>query len=77
MTKSELLARLQEEGIPADSYSLEGGLPNDKLCIEKTCLGWEVYYSERGARYQVEVFPTPEEAHQNLYKRLKEMMKYL
>jgi len=77
MNKSELSKILIKENIPRHFYSLEGGLPYDAWCLAKTSSGWEVYYTERGEKYQVEHFCSEEEACERLYQRIKEMMRYL
>jgi hypothetical protein len=77
MTKSELKDLLIKESIPTHFYSLDGGLPYDAWCIAKTPTGWDVYYTERGEKYQVENFITEEEACERLHQRIKKMMEYL
>ena len=75
MNRTELEQRLKVESVPDDTYCLDGGLPNDRYCVEKNLNGWEVYYSELGTRYEVRVFTSEQEAFDNLYERLMEMMK--
>jgi hypothetical protein len=50
LTRVELRLRLKEEGYPEDNYSLDGGLYNERLCLERKNNRWFVYYSERGQR---------------------------
>lgn len=69
MKKNELLMRLNQEKIPVDAYSLSGGLPNEKFCVNKNEY-WEVYYSERGIKTQLKKFNTEEEAYDYLYSIL-------
>ena len=73
MTKQELLQRLQDEKVPENCYSLEGGLPNDRLCLEKLGLAWLVYYSETGERYEEMFFTSEDEACDYFHTRVKEM----
>lgn len=69
MHKYDLLNKLREEQIPEDVYSLFGGLPNDKFCINKSeC--WEVYYSERGIKTYLMKFDTEDKACKYLYNKL-------
>lgn len=77
MTLKELIERLDKEKIPKNSYSLEGGLPNDRICLAKTPTGWEVYYSEMGQKYEVKTYKLEEEACDDLYNRLKRMMRLM
>ena len=75
MTKSELKQKLVKENIPADIYSLVGGLPNEVYCLGKNGEAWEVYYSERGKKTSLEVFHVEDDAcnffHSWLIKSLK------
>lgn len=50
MNRVELSQRLVAEGIRADSYSLDGGGPSERLVLEDARWSWNVYYSERGQR---------------------------
>lgn len=75
MTMQELIIRLKNVGIPDDSYSLTGGMPNDRYCIEEVFGKWQVYYSERGKKYQEKYFTSEEEACEFLYSILANMFK--
>lgn len=77
MNLEVLLTKLIEENIPSDSYSMQGGLPNDRYCIEKTNYGWDVYYSERGIRTNLKHYDSEDEACNDIYNRLQIMKKYL
>ena len=77
MNVKELSERLILEGIPSNSYSIEEGIPDDKICLRKINNRWEVYFSERGEKSNTRIFHTEEEACMNMYERLKDMMKYL
>lgn len=57
-------------GIPEDMYSLEGGLPNEKLCIVQDG-SWQVYYSERGCKSGLREFTTEEEACAYFFETIK------
>jgi hypothetical protein len=50
MDRSELRGMLRDEGFPDDSYSLDGGLAEDRLCLDEAHGWWFVYYAERGRR---------------------------
>jgi hypothetical protein len=43
-------------------FSVRGGLPDDGFAVGREGAQWRVYYSERGGRYNVEKFPTEDEA---------------
>lgn len=69
MNRNDLLEILRRENIPENAYSLFGGLPNEKFCINKMEY-WEVYYSERGIKTQLKKFDTEDKACEYLYKKL-------
>lgn len=77
MTMKELIERLDKEKIPENSYSLNGGMLNDRICLAKTPTGWEVYYSETGQKFDVKTYSLEEEACDDLYNRLIRMMKFM
>jgi hypothetical protein len=62
MNMAELAAELQRLGMDPARYSVRGGLPDDGFAVGREGKKWRVYYSERGGRYNVEKFPTEDEA---------------
>jgi hypothetical protein len=51
MTRETLEQILRREGVRQDAYSLEGGLPDERYCLDHSSQEtWTVYYSERGLR---------------------------
>ncbi len=51
MNKAELKTELEQAGVYAESYSLGGGLPNERYVLSQEANGrWDVYYSERGQK---------------------------
>lgn len=75
MNKNELKQKLISSNIPKDTYSLEGGLPNEAYCINQNEDKWEVYYSERGQKSGLKIFDSEEEACEYFYQALIEMLK--
>lgn len=73
MTLAKLSARLKQENIPARVYSLNGGLANDTYCIENKADGWDVYYTGRGEKFDVENFSSEDAACDRLYQRIMEI----
>lgn len=73
-TLEQLEELLQEGGFPRYSYSLEGGLPSEAYCVERTPEGWHVYYSERGNKSTIGRCATEKEA---VACFLKEVRPYL
>ena len=43
-------------------WSLTGELLDDTVTLNRTVDGWEVYYSERGQKYNVRTFTAEDEA---------------
>ncbi|MFY0605554.1 MAG: hypothetical protein JXR10_02495 [Cyclobacteriaceae bacterium] len=72
MNKLEFYDKVQEVNIPNEWFTLKGGLPNDKLCYSKEASIHQVYYSEKGQKFDVQVFNTEGEA---LNKLLQELLK--
>ena len=58
------IAALEQELIVGGHHGwyLGGGLLDDTVTLNRTANGWEVYYSERGKKYNVRTFPTEDEA---------------
>ena len=72
MNIEELKNLLDEKGISPNRYSLNGGLENDTLCIEKVFCKWVVYYTERGNKYNEKSFLNENDACEYFYKLLAE-----
>ena len=62
MNKNTLLEELENKGIRKDSYSLNGGLPNEANCLNQNDGIWEVYYSERGIKSGLKTFTSESDA---------------
>jgi len=62
MTKSELEQRIIDEDIPKMYYSLKGGMPGDLYCLGLNNGKWEVYYSERANKNELQIFDNESEA---------------
>jgi hypothetical protein len=75
LTLEELRLRLKEEGYPEDSYSLDGGLYNERLCLERRNNRWFIYYSEKGIRTNEKDFLMEEVACQYFYGEISRMVK--
>lgn len=73
MKTDELKRVLDSEKFNPNVYSLDDGLPNDRLCLSEEAEKWCVYYSERGIRFDEEYFSSEEEACENLLRRLREL----
>ncbi|WP_387468265.1 hypothetical protein [Photorhabdus sp. RM323S] len=67
MNKEELRKRLKENKISSSYYSLEGGAPDDRICLSYEDEYWLVYHAERGARSWVESFEKEEDACQRFW----------
>lgn len=72
MNKEKLRSILLNKGISRSYYSLEGGLPNEKLCLDYENGEWTVYYSERGIRTGIRYFDNEEDACDYLLHAIEE-----
>ena len=72
MKKEELRSILINKGISRSYYSLEGGLPNEKLCLDCENGKWNVYYSEHGVRTGVQSFDNEDDACDYLLHAIEE-----
>ena len=73
MNKYELQQLLENERFDPKVYSLDDGLPNDRLCLSAEAGRWCVYYSERGSRFDEKCFASEDEASDDLLRRLREL----
>ncbi|MGL4859741.1 MAG: hypothetical protein ACRC5A_08415 [Enterobacteriaceae bacterium] len=62
MNIDELQQQLDNLKIPTTYYSLSGGLPNERLCLEEVNTQWHIYYSERGHKNSLAYFTSEKEA---------------
>jgi len=62
MKRRELKNLLIKENIPKTIYSLDGGLPNEKICLDFEKNKWIVYYSDRGVRTGLVEFAAEDDA---------------
>lgn len=63
MTKQQLTARLEAEGVDPAAYNLEGGTNlYDTYCLGRDGDAWVVYFAERGERYDCRSFTSESEA---------------
>lgn len=74
MNIAELKLIFEKEKVPNDLYSLIGGLPNERCCIDQINGRWAVYYSERGSKSDLKFFDTEEEACLHLYEQVKSLL---
>jgi hypothetical protein len=72
--KEGLQQTLINADVPKDLYNLNGGLPNEALCLNKEGDIWEVYYSERGVKSQREEFNSEDEPCKYFYKTVLELL---
>jgi len=70
VTKEELLILLNQEGVPREYYSLEGGGHDNRLCMERRSNRWYVYCCENGKRTREKDFLWEEAACLHFYEEL-------
>jgi hypothetical protein len=73
MNRDDLRKVLRDDGVPANSYSLEGGLAEDRLCLDEAHGWWFVYYAERGRRWDERRFSTEDAACQYFLGQLRQL----
>ncbi|WP_338803678.1 hypothetical protein WDV76_16685 [Xenorhabdus griffiniae] len=73
MNKEELRTRLKENKISSSYYSLEGGTPDDRICLTYEGGYWLVYHAERGMRSWVESFEKEEDACQRFWEYVSDI----
>jgi hypothetical protein len=72
MTVLKLKEVMLSENIPISWCVLDGkGVKDFKFCLEHTGDSWNVFYSERGGKYDLSAFDTESEACENLLSRLR------
>lgn len=73
MKKYDLKKCLENEGVSKSLYCLDGGLPNEKVCLDYEGNKWVVYYSERGCRTGLETFENEDDACIYIYGMVRAM----
>lgn len=71
MRINDLKIKLKELGVPPVLYSLRGGLPSEKYCIEERDGRWYTYYSERGERTGEKAFSSESDACEHFLMEIK------
>ncbi|AYW91610.1 hypothetical protein KD5_03530 [Yersinia pseudotuberculosis] len=74
MDKIELRDKLNSLGVPSSLYSLEGGFPNEKLCLAYEGGSWFVYYSERGVKTDLKKFTNENDACVDIFNKIKSIV---
>jgi len=74
LKKLELEKLLIKDNVPKNLYNLNGGLPNEVLCLNKRDNILEVYYSERGLKSHLKKFDTEDDACEYFYKTVLELL---
>ncbi|MGV8082643.1 MAG: hypothetical protein AB2L09_03260 [Coriobacteriia bacterium] len=77
MTTEQLAERLKCENVPRNYYSLDGGLPLERWCLNNDAGVFEVYYSERGKKEWIAVFADEDDACEYLYQRIINTMRHM
>lgn len=71
MNKNDLQRVLDAKGISPRIYDLDGGLPEDRLCLSAEAGRWCVYYTERGLRFNEKHYDSEEDACRDLLTRVR------
>ena len=71
LTRESLQGLLDETGVPKDAYHLFGAHLDDAVVIDHRRQGWVVFYSERGAEFDLKTYQTEDAACRDLLARLR------
>lgn len=72
MNINKLGEKLEKLKIPKHWYNIVGyGMDEQKICLEKTDKGFEVFYSERGNKFDYLLFDNESDACKDVLKRIK------
>ena len=74
MTIPELSAIFKANNVPHSYYSFRGMAAGDCYVLEKKDGTWNVYYSERGSRYDEKSYPDENSACHGMFALVAEMM---
>lgn len=70
MDRTDLKKIMQNNRVPSDLYSLNGGFPSESYCLNEVNNNWEVYYSERGVKSGIVNFDNESEACEYFLKEI-------
>ena len=71
MKKDELIRKLDEKGVPRQSYNLDGLKDGEILCVINDG-GWKVVYNSRGRISDSIDCASEKDAYDTLYKEMKD-----
>jgi hypothetical protein len=75
ITRETLGELLVHTGVPPGSYHLYGAHIDDALVIDHRPEGWVVFYSERGAEFDLRLHHSEDSACRDLLARLRRVPK--
>lgn len=75
MNFKQMVKKLRKYKIHKNMYSLDGGLPDEKFCIEHIGDKWFTYHSEKGMKTSLKEFNTEGEACEYFFETLVELEK--
>ncbi|WNJ95699.1 hypothetical protein RND59_00820 [Vibrio ruber] len=72
MRKADLIEKLNEKGVPQQSYSVDGMKGGECLCIVEECGIWKVVYNSRGKITNSVECESEEAAYDEIYKQISD-----
>jgi hypothetical protein len=76
MNLRELESRLRNAGVPDGFYVTDGGLGGGECVgIEPIGGGWRIYYSERGRKSPLDLYPDEDSACRGMLRHMDRMMR--
>ncbi len=71
-----MVSLLRSAGVPDHFYVLDGGLGTGECFgLEADASGWQIYYSERGGKSPLGVYPDEDAACRAMIRHLEGMMR--
>ncbi|ODN43255.1 hypothetical protein [Piscirickettsia litoralis] len=70
MTRQELINELNKKGIPQDMYTFDEEYPHDKFVLFFNNKQWNVYYCEKGIKFDEKSFLSEKHAYSYLLSLL-------
>lgn len=75
MKVDELKRILRNNKVPHYLYTFNKDYDDEKLCLNKTLMGWEVYHCERGEKNDTKLFNNEDDACEYMLERLLNIKK--
>ncbi len=76
MTRHQMVSLFRRAAVPDHFYVIDGGLGTGECFgLEATASGWQVYYSERGGKSPLDLYPEEDAACRAMIGHVDRMMR--